>query len=81
MAKTTAATNSGEEAQSTPVPVGEAPAVEQVTLDEFCLRLSASVRRPELINGFYFVEKKAGCIKDHESSFRARFDAFVNKPV
>jgi len=81
MAKTTAATNQGVEAQTTTATVNDDPAVEKVTLDEFCLRLSASVRRPELINGFHYVETKAGRVKDYESAFKSRFDAFVKTPV
>ena len=57
------------------------PAVHALTLDEFCTRLSASDRRVELIGAFHFVETRAGRFKDAESGYRARFAAFVNKPV
>lgn len=64
---------------------GQAPAVDpaagQVTLDEFCVRLSQNDKRVELIGGFYFVEKQASRFKDAESNYQARFTAFVNKPV
>lgn len=64
----------------------EAPAVDSlatqdVTLTEFCMRLSASDRRVEMIAGFEHSEKAAGRIKDAESAFASRFAAFVNKPV
>lgn len=57
------------------------PTVEQVTLEEFCLRLSNSDRRVELIGAFHFVEKQASRFKDAESNYASRFSAFVNKPV
>lgn len=57
------------------------PAAEQVTLDEFCVRLSQEDKRVELIGGFHSVEQKAQRFKDAESSYAARFKAFVNQPV
>lgn len=56
----------------------EAPAV---TLTEFCIRISESVKSPELIGGFEFVETRAGHVKDTVEAFQARFDAFVSTPV
>lgn len=53
----------------------------QVTLDEFCMRHSATDKRVELIGGFHFVETCASRFKDTESAYRARFEAFINKPV
>lgn len=53
----------------------------EVTLTEFCTALSANDKRVELIGGFNSVETKAGRLKDTEENFRARFTAFVNKPV
>lgn len=58
-----------------------APAVEQVTLEEFCVRLSQSDQRVELIGGFHFVEKQARRFKDAESNYAARFQLFVKQPV
>ncbi len=52
----------------------------KVTLNEFCLRASLT-SRSELIGAFERVERSAGRVKDVESAFRERFDAFVNKPV
>lgn len=62
-----------------------APADEkvEVTLDEFCMRMSRREvdGRVELIHGFAYTERKAGHVKDTESGFKSRFDAFANKPV
>lgn len=58
-----------------------APPVEQVTLNEFCIRLSNSDKRVELIGGFHHQETAKGTIKDAESEFYSRFLAFANKPV
>jgi len=58
-----------------------APTSDEITIEEFCTRLSRSDRRVELIGAFAFVEKRAGRVKDAESAYQARFTAFVNKPV
>lgn len=52
-----------------------------ITLDEFCTRLSMSDKRVELIGGFAHTEVVAGRTKDAESAFQSRFTEFVNKPV
>ena len=62
----------------TPVATTQEP---RLTLSEFCTRLSEKVSRPELLGGFEFVERRAGRIKDAESAYQARFDAFVKTPV
>lgn len=54
---------------------------DQLTLTEFCIRLSEKVRRPELISGFEYSERASGKIKDTAEAFQARFDAFLNTPV
>ena len=52
-----------------------------VTLEEFCIRLSAKDRRVEMIGAFEHVEKTAGRLKDIESEYTARYEEFINKPV
>lgn len=52
-----------------------------VSLTEFCTRLSASVKRPELIGAFHSVEKSAGRISATDAEFRRRYDAFCNAPA
>jgi len=54
---------------------------EPTTLQEFCLLLSQTDRRVELISAFEASEAKAGTVKDAVPSFRARFVAFANRPV
>jgi hypothetical protein len=56
-------------------------APEELTLDEFCIRLSVVDRRPELLSGFHFTETRAGHLKDVESAYRDRFAVYVNTPV
>ena len=51
------------------------------SLTEFCMRVSQTVRRPELIGAFEHVERTAGRTTDTEAAYRARFDAFLNKPI
>jgi hypothetical protein len=53
----------------------------KLSLDEFCRRISETVKRPELIGGFEFLQRRAGHLKDTEAAFRARFDAFVKTPI
>ena len=71
-----------EKSSTKPAP---APAVDeakvQVTLTEFCTRLSESVRRPELLAAFEYRERKAGANKDTTEAFQARFDKFLVTPV
>jgi hypothetical protein len=71
----------GKSNETAQAPAAQAPAPEQVTLEEFCMRLSNVDKRVELIGGFEHSEKAAGHTKDAESEFQARFTAFVNKPV
>ena len=52
-----------------------------MTLDEFCLRLSETVRSPELIAGFHHVERAAGRLRGTFDEYSTRFDAFRNQPV
>ncbi len=64
------------------VTAAEAPAAPQeLTLQEFCLRLSSSDKRVELIGAFHYSETAAGTVKDLETAFKDRFTAFLNKPV
>ena len=57
------------------------PAADELTLDEFCVRLSSTDRRPELLSGFHFTETRAQRLKDTEAAYRERFKAYVNTPV
>lgn len=52
-----------------------------LSLVEFCTRLSATVRRPELISAFEFSERRAGRVKDTAEAFQARFEKFGKTPV
>ncbi len=52
-----------------------------LTIDEFCLRLSTEIVAPELIGGFNHVEKAAGRVKDSEAAYRARYELFRNTPA
>jgi hypothetical protein len=54
---------------------------QELTVEEFCRRLSVTDRRVELLGAFHFDEKRNGRVKDTETNFRARFDEFANKPV
>lgn len=60
---------------------GDAPASVPLTLTDFCIRLSETVRRPELIGAFEFHERTAGRLKATAEEFQARFDEFTTKPA
>lgn len=70
--KTTAKTESASPASES---------TQDVTLEEFCQRLSMADKRVELIGGFYANEKRAGRFKDADAAYAGRFQKFVNKPV
>ncbi len=53
----------------------------EITLTEFCIRLSERVRRPELISAFESSQTLAGNLKADAEAFQARFDKFVKTPV
>lgn len=67
-----------------PAPAAEAKdalASQDLTLVEFCMRLSATDRRVEMIAGFERSENAAGRVKDSEPAFAARFVAFTTQPA
>lgn len=67
--------------QEAAAPVQEVATSFDVSLNEFCARLSATDKRVELIGGFHHVEAKAGHLTDAEAGFMERFVAFCNQPV
>jgi hypothetical protein len=73
---------------TTPAPVDPAPTptpapapVIELELEEFCRRLSETVRSPELIGGFEHTQKVAGIYKNTQAGFQAAFNEFVNAPA
>lgn len=52
-----------------------------LSIDEFCSRLSQKDKRVELIGAFHHVEVAAGRAKGSEADYQARFEQFVNQPV
>lgn len=62
-------------------PAESAPTEFPLTLEEFCIRLSITCKRVELIGAFSVMEAQAGNTKDLESAFMARFDAFAKRPI
>ena len=70
-------------AVSAPVaPAAEAaPSDTAVSLDEYCMQLSKSDRRVELIGAFHKSEMRQRRGKDTEANYSARYQTFINKPV
>lgn len=60
---------------------GNQPVVAQLTLTDFCIRLSETVRRPELIGAFEFHERVNGRLKASAEEFQTRFVEFTTKPA
>lgn len=63
-----------------PVPPPD-PVVEELTLEEFCMRRSRVDRRVELIGAFYADQTRTQQFKATEDAFAARLDTFANLPV
>lgn len=61
--------------------IAQEPAGFALNLDEFCLRLSKQVKRPELIGGFYSYARKLGLLLAEESDFMRAFEAFRRTPA
>lgn len=59
----------------------QVPTTFELTLQEYCLRLSTRDRRVELIAGFHHEESAAGQLKDSETAFQARFNAYCTQPA
>lgn len=53
----------------------------ELSLDEFCTRLSLTDKRTEMIGAFHHSEKNKGVSKDSESNFNQRFAKFCKLPA
>jgi hypothetical protein len=60
-----------------------APKAESIplSLNEFCIRLSKTEKRVELIGAFEHSERVAGRVKDTTENYAARYDQFLKKPA
>lgn len=54
---------------------------EPLSLNEFCIRLSTTDKRVELIGGFEHSERVAGRLSDTAENYTARYAEFLNKPA
>ena len=61
-------------------PVNEA-APAKVSLKRFCIDLSSSDRRVELIGGFEHTERVAGRLLDTKEAYQQRYADFANAPA
>lgn len=55
--------------------------VDELTLEEFCLRRSRVDRRVELLGAFHAEQLRSQQFKATEDAFAARLDTFANLPV
>jgi len=54
---------------------------EPLSLNEFCIRLSAKDKRVELIGGFEHSERVAGRMTDTAENYSERYTKFLNQPA
>lgn len=54
---------------------------EPLSLTEFCIRLSTTDKRVELIGGFEHSERMAGRMSDTAENYAARYAKFLNQPA
>lgn len=59
----------------------EQPTSFDMTLVEFCTRLSKGKAGPELIGGFHAAQIAAGKVKASEAEFAAAFEQFRTQPA
>jgi len=52
-----------------------------LTLDEYCLRLSADKVSPEMIGGFHHSQVASGKTSASSAAFAAAFEAFKKQPA
>lgn len=64
-----------------PAPQAPAPTTFDLTLEEFCQRLSMSDSRVELIAGFYSDERLNQHFKASVATFTERYEAFQVRPA
>lgn len=67
-------------ADTTPIPAAPATSFD-LTLDEYCTRLSADKASPEIIGGFYHSQAVSGNTKASSAAFAQAFDAFKKQPA
>lgn len=58
-----------------------APKSEPLSLNEFCIRLSTTDKRVELIGGFEHSERVAGRVADTAENYAERYTKFLNQPA
>ncbi|EDY2030037.1 hypothetical protein GTB64_004479 [Salmonella enterica] len=58
----------------------ETPALE-VSLDDFCKRLSRTDSRYTLIAAFHLNQTKASKLRDTASAYQERFEKYINTPA
>lgn len=53
----------------------------KVTLENFCVALSARDNRPHMVGAFYTSQVVAKNLFDAPATYQARYDEFVNLPA
>lgn len=61
-------------------PVVTEPSI-KLSVDDFCVRLSETDRRVELVSAFCSVERQAGRVSDTADNYASRYQVFLNKPA
>lgn len=59
----------------------ESPSSFPLPLDEFCKRLSISVKRPAIIGGFHAFAIQQGMLQASMTDFMSAFESFRSRPA
>lgn len=53
----------------------------KLSIDDFCVRLSETDKRVEMISAFNSDERQAGRVSDTADNYASRYQVFLNKPA
>ena len=62
-------------------PAADATPAITLTLNEYCIRLSRTDKRVELIAAFESAERRAGKLIDTADGYAGRYTTFINQPA
>ena len=53
----------------------------KLSIDDFCVRLSETDKRVEMISAFNSDERQVGRVSDTADNYASRYQVFLNKPA
>jgi hypothetical protein len=79
--KTAEVTDMAGESETVTVAAGGVVSEPEISLDEFCLSISRTDRRVELLAGFHLDERAHGRLRGAASVYRQRLAEYAARPV